>query len=144
MPIESERIIDADVQRVWDLTADVEAWPSLTPTMTSVTRLDDGPFGVGSQARVVQPGQRPTTWTVTRFEPPLAFEWEAKVLTVTMTGTHHLSTAGSGTRNVLGLRLSGPGHRLIGRLVGAKVQQAIDTENDGFKAAAESTEAPTS
>lgn len=39
--------IDAPIERVWELTVDVEAWPRYTPTMTSVERLDDGEFGHG-------------------------------------------------------------------------------------------------
>jgi uncharacterized membrane protein len=137
MNITSDLIIGADVDRVWDLTVDVERWPSLTPTMTSVERLDDGPIRVGSSARVVQPRQRPTTWTVTRLEPRSLFEWQTKVGTVTMTATHRLSPSGDSCRNSLEVVLSGFGSGILRRLVGSKIREAIQTENDGFKAAAE-------
>src|SRR4051795_1937310 len=104
--ITSDVHIEASVEEVWALTLDVEGWPALTPTMTSIERLDDGPLQVGSSARVVQPKQRPTVWTVSRIEAPHVFEWQAKVLGVTMTGAHHLRADGEGTHNHLGLELS--------------------------------------
>jgi uncharacterized membrane protein len=137
MDIRSELTIAAPVERVWDLTLDVERWPSLTPTMTSVERLDDGPIRVGSTARVVQPRQRPTTWTVTRVEPRSVFEWQTKVGPVTMTAVHRLTATDEGCRNTLVVEMSGFGSGLLSRLVGSKIRQAIDTENAGFKAAAE-------
>ena len=45
--------IDAPVDVVWRLTADVEAWPATTPTIRSVRRLDDGPLRVGSRVDFV-------------------------------------------------------------------------------------------
>lgn len=60
--------IAAPAERVWPLTENVEAWPSFSPTMTRIERLDDAPIALGSRARVEQPAQRPAVWTVTRFE----------------------------------------------------------------------------
>lgn len=142
MTITSELLIHASVQRVWELTVGVEAWPQLSPTtMTSIERLDEGPLRVGSTARVVQPRQRPTVWTVVAFEAERLFSWQAKVLTVTMTATHRLIAQADGCRNVLTVELTGAGHRLLERLAGNKIREAIATENECFKSAAERTEA---
>lgn len=138
--ITSELVIEAGVDEVWALTTDIERWPELTPTMTSVERLDEGPLRVGSSARVVQPRQRPTVWTVTRIEAPHVFEWQARVGTVTMTGVHHLRADGpdgGACRNTLRVDLTGFGHGLVARLLGRTMRTAIDTENQGFKRAAE-------
>jgi uncharacterized membrane protein len=137
MQITSERDIAASVDRVWQLTIDIERWPTLTPTVTSVERLDDGPLHVGSAARVVQPRQRPTVWTVTTFDEGKVFEWKAKMLSVTMTGTHRLEATADGCHNTLMIGLSGFGSSVLGRMVGRQIKTAIDTENDGFKKAAE-------
>jgi uncharacterized membrane protein len=135
--ITSVLVIEANVEQVWDLTVDIEAWPRLTPTITSVERLDDGPLRVGSSARVAQPKQRPAVWTVTRFEAPHVYEWETKVLTVTMAGTHHLVAEGDRCRNELRVELSGFGSGLLRRLLGRTMRNAIETENEGFKREAE-------
>jgi uncharacterized membrane protein len=138
--ITDELVIDAPVERVWELTLDVEAWPSITPTMTSVERLDHEPLAVGSRARVKQPGQRATVWTVTRLEPPSVYEWGTTVLGVRMIGSHHLEAIDAGhTRNRLAVRLEGRGAGLLARLVAGRMRQAIRTENAGFKRAAEAS-----
>jgi len=138
MEITSELTIDASVERVWDLTLDLESWPEMTPTMTRVERLDTGPVVVGSRARVTQPKQRPTVWTVTRCEPRSCFEWTTKVATVTMTASHHLEPMPDGRcRNTLGITFSGFGSGVARRLLGRAVRDAIQTENEGFRAAAE-------
>jgi len=137
MSIESELVIGATVERVWALTLDVQGWPALTPTMTSVDRVDEGPLRVGSTARVLQPRQRPATWTVTRLDERSVFEWQTKVATVTMVARHQLAEVPDGCRNTLTVDLSGFGSRLLGRLFGSRIHTAIETENAGFKRAAE-------
>jgi uncharacterized membrane protein len=137
MRIEHTIDIDAPVDRVWALTTDIESWPAVTPTMTSVTRLDDGALRVTSSARVKQPGQRERVWTVTELEPGRRFAWQAKVMKATMTGTHELIPTDRGVTNHLTVDLSGPGSAVIGRLTRRQIEKAIATENEGFKRAAE-------
>ena len=140
MRIETQLATRASVDRVWALTEDVESWPSITPTITSVERLDDGPLRIGSTARIKQPRQRPTVWTVTRLEPPRLFEWQTKVLSITMTGGHRLDPIPDGCRNTLSIELTGFGSGFMGRVLGRKLREAIETENRGFKARAESAD----
>ena len=78
MRFENTIEIDAPADRVWALTTDVESWPAITPTMTKVERLDNGPFHATSTARVKQPGQRAKVWTVTAFDPDHSFTWETR------------------------------------------------------------------
>ncbi|MHB1139227.1 MAG: SRPBCC family protein [Microthrixaceae bacterium] len=138
MAIESALVIDAPVERVWELTLDIESWPELTPTMTSVERLDDGALRVGSTARVVQPRQRPTVWTVTALEPRSRFVWSTKLATLTMTASHEVEEVGPDRcRNTLRVELDGFGAGLARRLLGSTMRRAITTENEGFRSAAE-------
>ena len=76
--ISHELEIAAPIERVWDLTLDIERWPELTPTITSVERLEVGPLAVGSSARLVQPRQSPRVWTVTDLQAPTRFAWSAR------------------------------------------------------------------
>ena len=140
----NELLIEAGAETVWALTIDIERWPGLTPTITEVTRLDDGPIGLGSRARIKQPGQPAAVWTVTTFTPGTDFVWENKVGPVTMVGGHHLEAVERGCVNRLTLDMHGRGSRLLERLVGRRIAKAIDTENRGFKRAAEGASAETS
>ncbi len=137
MLIQDQIVIRADVAQVWELTVDVEVWPAITPTVTSVERLDDGPLRVGSTARIAQPKQGPRTWTVTRLEPGALFEWETPVSSTTMTGRHRLEQVPDGCRNTLEIELTGRGSRLLGLLARRQFAKAIRTENQGFRRAAE-------
>lgn len=138
MRFQNEVVIDAPADEVWRLTADVESWPAMSPTFTSVQRLDDGPLRVGSTARVKQPGQRPTTWTVTAIDSPRRFAWEARVLGVHMIGSHEVIAADGGCRNRLALTLSGRGARVLGAVAGRMLRRSLAVENAGFKRHAES------
>lgn len=137
MIIEHELTIDAPAEVLWDLTIDVERWPEVTPTVTSVERLDDGPMRVGSRARVKQPGQRAAMWTVTVVEPGHRFEWETVVFGVRMVGRHVITPIDGGCRNTLQVELTGRGAGLLGRLTGGRIRKAIATENQGFQRVAQ-------
>ena len=137
MRFENTIEIDAPADRVWALTTDVESWPAITPTITKVERLDDGPFRTTSTARVKQPGQRTKVWTVTAFDPDHSFTWEARLLGAQMTASHTVTPTGSGASNTLVLDFTGPGSGLVGRLVGRQISKALATENASFKRVAE-------
>lgn len=137
MKIEHEIEIVAPVARVWQLTTDVEAWPSFTPTMRKVERLDEGELAVGSRARIDQPGQPPRVWTVTELEPERRFAWTTRALGVSMVATHDLVPTERGTRNIVAVHLPGILGGLLGILLRRPLLKAITTENLGFKEAAE-------
>ncbi|MFT3854064.1 MAG: SRPBCC family protein [Ilumatobacteraceae bacterium] len=137
--LRDELIVDASPSKVWTLTIDVESWPKVTPTVTSVSRLDDGAFGVGSRARIKQPRQPAAVWTVTRYEPESLFEWSRSSFGLTVVAAHHIEPLDDGRcRNVLTLELSGPMAKVFGWLLARPSRRAIATENASFKRAAES------
>ena len=138
MRIEHSSDIAAPPETVWRLTTEIERWPELLEAMTSLQRLDEGPLRVGSSARIKQPGQPTRVWTVTRFEPGHLFAWTTKALGTCMEGSHHLSEEGDGCVHRLELELTGATAGIVGRLLRGQLLKAITTENEGFKAAAES------
>ena len=130
--------VEAPAAVVWGLTVAIDNLPSVTPTVTSVERLDPGPLAVGSRARLKQPRQAPAVWTVTELDEGRAFVWQTKRLWMTMVGIHRIEDLGGGTsRSRLGLELNGWGSRLLGALMGSMIRTTIATENAGLKAAAE-------
>ncbi len=138
--ITDELLIPAPVATVWQLTIDIESWPRLTPTtMTSVERLDAGPLQVGSAARVKQPGQKATVWTVHELVPEQRFVWSATVYGVTTTARHELTPDGDGCRNRLSIEMTGRGAGILRALIGRKIAKVIATENRCFAAAATTT-----
>jgi len=137
MRIEHSIDIAASVRRVWELTADIESWPEFTTTITTIERLDTAPLQVGSAARVKQPGQRARVWTITAIDPEQRFVWSTGLLGTTVTAAHILRESEAGTANTLSVDIEGKLSRLIGTLVRRPIASALETENDGFKAAAE-------
>jgi len=132
--------IAAPIERVWALTENIEQWPSITPTMTSVVRLDSGPLQRGSTARIKQPGQRARVWTVTRFDPNDMFEWKSRILGMPVTASHSMAPSATGTTNTLTLELSGAMSRLLGRVLASTMRKALAKENAGFKKRAEQSD----
>ncbi len=137
MRLEHTIDIDAPIDRVWDLTLDIEALPSLTPTMTSVERLDEGPLVVGSRARIKQPAQSAKVWTVTQLEPRKHFAWATRAMGTRMTGSHHLEESATGTTNTVTIDIEGALAPLVGLILRIPIKNAIKQENQGFKDAAE-------
>jgi len=73
---QSTRIdVEAPVDRVWAVLREVERWPEWAPTVTSVRRLDDEPFAVGSRVRIEQPRIPATEYVVTELEQSRSFTW---------------------------------------------------------------------
>ncbi len=137
MRIEHSIDIAAPVERVWDLTVDVESWPEFTPTITRVQRLDAGQLTIGSKARIKQPAQGERTWTVTTLEPKQRFAWATKFMGLTMTGGHQLTPTATGMRNTLSVEIDGVLAPVLGLFIRGPIRSAITQENEGFKRAAE-------
>ena len=134
MILENTKLINASPDRVWSVTQDIERWPSWTPTMTSVTKLDDAPFEVGCRAKIKQPGQPECEWRVTELNDGTGFTWEARVYGISMSATHELIAHGSGTQNTLRLTMQGILATLLWPLIRPSVKRSLETENTGLKA----------
>ncbi|HEY0578224.1 MAG TPA: SRPBCC family protein [Pseudonocardia sp.] len=108
MKYEVTEEIDVAASDIWAVLADVERWPDWCPTMTSVRRLDDGPFGVGSAAEIRQPKLPRAIWRVTEFEPGRRFEWTTTSLGVTTSGDHRIDPLPGGRgRITLTIKVTG-------------------------------------
>lgn len=132
--------IDAPPEKVFAVLCDVERWPEWTPTMTSVQRLDQGPFAVGSVAQVRQPKLRPAVWKVTELEQQ-NFTWVSRVPGLRMKAGHLVERQGTGSRVLLSFELSGMMARIVSRLYGGLIEQYVNTESRKLK---QRVESPTS
>ena len=127
--------IDAAPERVWDVMTDVETWPEWADTVTSVTRLDEGPLGLDSKARIEQPKLPPTEYTVTEFSPGRSFTWVATSPGVRVTARHDVEALpDGGTRVRLGVDQAGPLGTVMGRLFFKRLtERYLATEAAGLK-----------
>jgi uncharacterized membrane protein len=135
--------IEAPPEKVFAVLCDVERWPEWTATMTSVQRIDRGPFAVGSSARVCQPRLRPAVWLVTALEDQRNFTWTTRSLGLSMSALHAIEPHAAGCGVVLSLELSGFFAPLVSRLYGGLMERYITTESQGLKRRSESAAAKT-
>ena len=133
--------IDAPPAKVFAVLRDVERWPEWTASMTSVQRLDQGPFTIGSSARVRQPKLRAAVWQVTEFEENRNFTWVAHSPGLCMTAGHLIEGQDGGCRVLLSFELSGLIAPLASSLFGDLIEQYLSVESHGLKARAESAAA---
>lgn len=122
---------------LWGLLVDVEGWPGWTRSVVMATRVDGGPFRVGSRARVQQPRGRAQVWTVTELVPEQRFTWEAHNPGLQFVASHVLTAEDGGTRLDLTFGLRGPLRRLGAVLGGHQIRGYLELEAAGLKARAE-------
>ena len=138
MHFEQSIAINAAPEKAWAVLTDVERTPEWTSSMTSVKRLDDGPFAIGSRARIRQPRLLPATWHVTELTAPSWFAWETRSPTMRIVAGHRIEPTSGGCTVVLSTDLSGPFAPIIGRVYHGLIQRYINTEANGLKARCES------
>ena len=131
--------IAASPELIWSTLSDVERWPEWTASVSTVERLDAGEFGVGSRARVKQPGMPGLVWEVTEYTPGEVFNWTSTVTGVTTTGGHRLAPARDGRVSVtLSLDQEGFLAPVVSRLTGSRSRRYVQMEADGLKRRSES------
>jgi uncharacterized membrane protein len=130
--------VDAPSGAVWDVMADVERWPEVTESMTSVKRLEDAPLGVGTKVLVQQPKLKPVVYTVITYDEGRNFAWTANAVGVKTLAAHSVTPRADGkTTLALTLQLEGflvPVARLY---AGAMIQRYVAMEAAGIKRRAE-------
>jgi uncharacterized membrane protein len=134
MQLEKTIEIWAPRAKVWATLMDVQNWPMWTKSMNKVERLDDAPFGVGSQVRISQPKLLALVWRVTEFEPGSHFTWQSSARGVTTLASHRVTPAGDGRTTVtLAIKQSGTVAWLVGFLRGRMPERYLDMEAEGLK-----------
>jgi uncharacterized protein YndB with AHSA1/START domain len=128
-----ETDISAPAERVWATIVDVERWPEWTASITTATRLDSGPFTVGSRTKVKQPGFPAAEWTVESIEPGVQFTWTAPAPGLHSRAVHRLSPGSDGTVHVaLSVEQTGPLAGLMKLLFAKKNMTFLGLEAAGL------------
>src|SRR4051795_7222326 len=125
--------IEAPPDRIWKTLRDLEHWSEWTCTITSIRRLDSGPFAVGSRAIVRQPKLLPARWQVTELEEGRGFTWITAGPGLLVTARHYIEGAASSSRATLSLDFSGLLGSLCARLTRGLNARYLDIEARGLK-----------
>jgi hypothetical protein len=126
--------IDAPPDVVWSVMSDVERWSEWTDSITSIERLDAGPFAVGSLARVRQPKLAPAVYRVTELTEGRSFTWEMRSLGAHGVGRHVVEPRGpGGSRAILGVTARGFLVSLLGGWMSRITREYVGMEAAGLK-----------
>jgi hypothetical protein len=106
--------------------------------VAEVERLDAGDFGVGSRARVKQPGMPGLVWEVVEYVPGEVFSWASKIAGVTTTGGHRLTASGDTVTVTLTLDHEGLLAPVVWWLTGSRSRRYVLMEAEGLKRRSES------
>lgn len=137
MRFEKVVTISAPAQTVWDVITDLESWPEMTASMSSLERVDDGPLVVGSRVRIKQPKLPAMEWTVTALVDGQRFVWESPGLGVRTSAAHTLLEVPGETTLRLEIEQHGMLSAPLGVLTARLTHRYLDWEIQGFKERAE-------
>ena len=124
--------INARPDRVLAVLLDVEHWPEWTATVTSVRRMDGGPFGMGSRVQIRQPKLLPAVWEVSELDGH-SFTWRTRSPGLQVTGGHAVEATTAGSRATLSLKFSGFLSPLFARLYRDLSERYLRIEAAGLK-----------
>jgi carbon monoxide dehydrogenase subunit G len=131
---ETSRHIEAPTRAVWDVLFDVARWAEWTPTIDSVQRLDDGPFGVGSRAKVRQPKLPQAQWEVTEVVDGRSFTWEARGPGMKTIARHEVVPDEAGSKVTLSIEQTGPMGAVAAFVWRSLTQRYIELEAESLDA----------
>jgi uncharacterized membrane protein len=69
--------IEATLDKVWAILADVERWLEWTASMVRVERLGGELLALGARVRVEQPRMPTLVWKVTELDTGQSFSWQS-------------------------------------------------------------------
>jgi uncharacterized protein YndB with AHSA1/START domain len=131
--IERTVSINAPPERVWIVMADVERWAESTESSRSVERLDSGPLGLGSEARLRVRGGPASVWRVTALTEGQSFTWESDVGGVHGRASHVIDPEGDGSRVTLTVTISGWPATLLSPFLAWGGRRNLRLEAEGLK-----------
>ena len=129
--------IDAPADRVYEVMSDTDRWPEWTPSVTSIKRLDSGPFVVGSRAVIRQPKFPPALWTVTAIDDRKSFTWTNRAPGIKVIAQHSIDATGDRSKATLSLRYEGLLGGLLARMTRRITHRYLALEATGLKARSE-------
>jgi uncharacterized membrane protein len=132
--------INAPLEKVWAVLADVERWPEWTKSMEHLDIVGGSELKRGVKVRIKQPRLPAMVWDVTELETYRVLTWQAKSGGVTSVGDHRLSVAPD-DRVVaeLSIRQTGLLASLVGLFTAGVTRRYAQMEAEGLKRRSESS-----
>jgi hypothetical protein len=132
--------IKTPVDRVFEVMSDTDRWHEWTPSVTSIKRLDEGEFKVGSKAVIRQPKFPPALWEITAIDETSSrrsFTWENRAPGIRVIAHHSAEPTATGARATLSLSYEGLLAKLLARLTRNITNRYLAMEAFGLKARSE-------
>lgn len=129
--------IAAPPARVWEVMTDIDRWHEWTPSITSIERLDNAPFAVGTRIRTRQPKLPAALWKITAIDPGKSFTWTSVAPGLKVDATHQVEPAEGGSHVTLSIDYSGMFGGMWERLTRDITKRYVGFEANGLKARSE-------
>ena len=129
--------INAPADRVYEVMSEIDRWQEWTPSVTSIKRLDTGPFVVGSRAVIRQPKFPPALWTVIAIDGRRSFTWSNRAPGIKVIAHHFVDGNGDRSKATLSLKYEGILGRLLARMTRGITNRYLAMEANGLKARSE-------
>jgi uncharacterized protein YndB with AHSA1/START domain len=138
MRFDDEVSIDAPVDAVWRVYADVERWAEWTASIGGVRYVAGDALVPGARVRIEQPKLPPAVWEVRAVDPGRSWTWVAHAPGITSVATHTLEPRDDGTTHVRqSIEQRGPLGAVFGRLYARRTRSYLAMEGAGLKARCE-------
>jgi len=124
-----ERFVTAaHPEAIWRILADVERWPSWTPSVLEVKPLRSSELRVGTLYRVSQPKLPPAVYEVTECIPNKAFTWVRRVPGGSMIADHRLVPRNGCTEVELSFASKGFLADVLGSIFSRQIREFVAIE----------------
>jgi Polyketide cyclase / dehydrase and lipid transport len=122
---EASRELVAQAGDIWALWDDADRWADWNPAIAGAAL--QGPFAVGTAARIRFRGRPAMTFTITAIEPRRLFVDETRLPGARMGHEHRLAPSGSGATVGHCIYFDGPLAALWGALMGRRIRRDLQT-----------------
>ena len=129
--------VAAPPERVWEVMSDLDRWPEWTQSVSSVKRLGDKPFAIGTKVLVRQPKLPPAVWKISTIESGKSFSWTSSGPAIHVTAKHSIAPLAGGSRVTLYLEYRGFVGELFARFTERITERYMSYEAEGLKARSE-------
>lgn len=134
MRFDDEVLIDASVEKVWEIYANVARWPEWTASIRSVQYLEGDALAPGARLRIEQPKLPAAVWQIIAVNPGHSWTWVARGPGIRTTAIHSLEADGpKRTRAHQTLIQSGPLGAIFGRFYARLTRRYLAMEGAGLR-----------